>query len=133
MALAFFDSAKVMAMVDAKRRRALSKFGAFVRRKARSSIRKRKKLSEPGSPPSSHVGTLKNLIYFAYDTSRNSVVVGPTPFRGKAVAPALLERGGSSSQRTKSGRARSTQYRARPFMKPAYEAELPKFLDLFRG
>jgi len=63
----FFDSPKVVRAVDRTTRRVLSKFGAFVRRTARSSIRKRKRISEPGSPPSSHSGLLKKFIFFGYD------------------------------------------------------------------
>ena len=39
----FFDSKKVRRSVDRATRRVLSRFGSFVRRTARSSIRKRKK------------------------------------------------------------------------------------------
>jgi hypothetical protein len=38
----FFDRAKVKNAVDAGTRRVLSRFGAFVRTRARTSIRKRK-------------------------------------------------------------------------------------------
>ena len=48
----FFDRAKVKNAVDKGVRKVLSKFGAFVRRTARSSIRKRKRVSAPGEPPS---------------------------------------------------------------------------------
>src|SRR5690606_6172596 len=49
----FFDRKAVTSRVDKATRKVLSRFGAFVRRTARSSIRKRKKTSQPGSPPSS--------------------------------------------------------------------------------
>lgn len=52
----FFDRKAVLAAVDKATLRVLSKFGAFVRRRAKSSIRKRKKASPPGQPPSSHSG-----------------------------------------------------------------------------
>lgn len=136
---AFFDAKKVTDMVEKKKLKALAKFGAFVRRRAKSSIRKRKRTSEPGSPPSSHIGTLKNLIYFAYDAASGTTVVGPIPFGGKAVAPALLEHGGSISggalKQNKIGsvrKPRTLNYRPRPFMVPALEAELPKFAGLFK-
>ncbi len=92
----FFDSGKVLAAMEKKERRALSKFGAFVRTRARSSIRKRRKPSSPGSPPSSHVGTLKKLLFFSYDSKNKSVVVGPVPLESSrlAVVPRLLEEGG---------------------------------------
>lgn len=88
----FFDAPKIVRSVDAATRKVLSKFGAYVRTAARSSIRTRKKVSEPGSPPSSHTGLLKKFIYFGYDESRQSVVVGPTRL-GSGVVPERLEYG----------------------------------------
>src|SRR4051812_25246821 len=90
----FFDRGKVLAAADAATRRVLSKFGAFVRQRARSSIRSRKKVSAPGGPPSSHVGTLKQSILFGYDAARKSVVIGPVAFRGSGMGAAALEEGG---------------------------------------
>lgn len=125
---AFFDTKAVRDAVDAGTRKALSKFGAFVRQRARSSIRTRKKSSPPGQPPSSHEGSLKRLIFFAYDAEKKTVVIGPVPFRTGA-APALLEYGGAVPR--KSGRPK--RYRGNPFMAPAAAAEVPKFADLLRG
>ena len=73
----FFDSQRVMQAVDAAKRTNLSKQGAFVRTAARSSIRKRKRISEPGQPPSSHTGLLRDFIFFAYEPFTQSVVIGP--------------------------------------------------------
>jgi len=73
----FFNSDAVKAAVDAATRRVLSKLGAFVRTAAKSSIRKRKRPSKPGKPPSSHQGDLRTFIYFGYDTRKQSVVIGP--------------------------------------------------------
>jgi hypothetical protein len=128
----FFDADAVKKKLDAGIRRVLSKAGAFVRTRARSSIRKRKKVSDPGQPPSSHEGSLKRLIFFAYDAGAQSVVTGPVRF-GKGTAPQLLEFGGDALRVYKSGRSKRQRYRARPFMKPAGEAELPKFRDLLRN
>ena len=76
----FFDKPGVVAMVERKERKALSRVGAFIRRRARSSIRRRKKVSQPGDPPSAHsrsaTATLKN-IQFYYDKDAKSVIVGP--------------------------------------------------------
>jgi hypothetical protein len=73
----FFDAPKIVAAVDRATRQVLSKFGAYVRTAARSSIRKRRRISEAGSPPSSHTGILKRFLYFGYDPERESVVIGP--------------------------------------------------------
>ena len=47
---AFFDRAGVLAATTATERAVLSRFGAFVRQRARTSIRSRKTTSRPGSP-----------------------------------------------------------------------------------
>ena len=128
----FFDTAKVKKAVSSGTRKVLSKFGAFVRTAARHSIRKRKAVSEPGQPPSSHVGLLRKLIYFGYDPSRKSVVIGPTPLHGTAEAPPLLEYGGRARRRGRKGRNVMASYRARPFMGPAFEREKPKLPAMWR-
>ena len=122
----FFDSKKVLSAVDRGTRKVLSKFGAFVRTTARHSIRKRKAISEPGRPPSSHTGHLKRLIFFGYDTGRRSVVIGPTPFRGPAEVPGLLEYGGRAVRPDRKGKKVLATYRPRPFMGPAFDREKPK-------
>ena len=102
----FFDSKPVLDAVDKATRKVFSKFGAFVRTRAKSSIRPRKAPSAPGSPPSSHTGILKRFIYFGYDANTHSVVIGPAATNqvgfdtklsgGTETIPELLERGGSA-------------------------------------
>jgi hypothetical protein len=130
------DAPKVMRSVDAATRRVLSRFGAFVRTAAKSSIRKRRRESEPGQPPSSHTGLLRRFIYFGYDSTKRSVVIGPTLLNkegGESVLSAL-EHGGETVISTlyKSGRNKHLNKRVRvtiavrPFMAPALKQELPK-------
>jgi hypothetical protein len=109
----------------------LSKFGAFVRQRARTSIRKRKGTSPPGQPPYSHVGLLRKFILFAYDQDRKSVVIGPTLTKEESEAPRLLEHGGNTEMEVR-GKARRVRYRPRTFMGPAFEAEKPKLPALWR-
>ena len=126
----FFDRKAVTGAVDKAARKVLSRFGAFVRRGAKSSIRKRKRVSSPGEPPSSHAGLLKRLIYFGYDRQRRSVVIGPQRLNQKTGdAPEALEYGGTStvveglrSRRKK----RHVRIRARPYMGPSFQKEKPK-------
>ena len=127
----FFDRPAVTSAVDRAERKVLSRFGAFVRRGARSSIRKRKSISQPGSPPSSHVGLLKNTIFFVYEPNRSNVVIGPLLLNKGTDAPALLEHGGTVNRRRRRKRVRMT-YRARPFMGPAFEREKPKLPAMWR-
>jgi hypothetical protein len=124
----FFDRAAVKSAVDRATIRVLSRFGAFVRTRARSSIRKRKAVSQPGQPPSSHIGTLKRFIFFSYESTKRSVVIGPTPIAGGGEAPELLEHGGTSVFVPPRGHRRArANYRPRPFMTPAF-AEVQKNL-----
>lgn len=90
----FFDRAVVIKAMSKATLRALSKAGAFIRTRARSSMRRRKRASTPGTPPSAHGGAqLKTLLFFSFDPSTKSVVVGPVPF-ARGEAPNLNEFGG---------------------------------------
>lgn len=71
------NSDKVMKMVNAKTRRALSRAGGYLRTTAKRSIKNRAGASPPGSPPHSHSGLLKNFIFYRYDPGSKSVFVGP--------------------------------------------------------
>ena len=134
----FFDTKAVRSKVDAATRRVLSRFGAFVRRTARSSIRKRKRISRPGTPPSSHTGLLKKFIFFGYDAQKRSVVIGPARLSqaGRGQAPHLLECGGLLRQGfAGQGPKRITKkarIRPRPFMGPAFEKEQPQLPAMWR-
>jgi hypothetical protein len=93
----FFDRAKVKRSVDAATRRVLSKFGAFVRTRAKTSIRKKKGTSPPGSPPYSHTGLCGS-------SSCSPTTRAPQVGRhrsdadegGESQAPRLLEHGGEA-------------------------------------
>ena len=113
-------------------RKQLYKAGAFVRRRAKSMIRKRKRISEPGEPPSSHTGHFRRRILFAFDDNTRSVVIGPTLRDANSDVPSLIERGGTVVRRTADGRVRRFDYEARPVMGPAGEAEAAEsFPDLW--
>lgn len=140
----FFDRAYVQNVLGKESAKALGKAGAFVQRRARSSLRRRKKTSAPGTPPSAHSGdnvaTLKN-IWFALDPRSLSVVVGPLKLNhlvdnSAGTVPALHEFGGTARlrgrvRRGQKPRLRTARYPARPFMGPALEAEAPKFPSLW--
>jgi hypothetical protein len=132
----FFDSKAVVGAVDRAERRVLSKFGAYVRRTARSSIRTRKRMSRPGEPPTNRTGMLKRFIFFGYDRMRASVVIGPMRLNSKrGDAPEALEHGGSSivtAYRRKRVVRKRMNIRARPFMGPALAKEQPKLPDMWR-
>ncbi len=143
----FFDRKAVLDAADKGAVRALSKFGAYVRTRARSSIKKAPKreatikkrglvrsggdvISAPGQPPVGHTGLLRDHIYFAYDDSSKSVVIGPAPAGNSGgVGARALEQGGLSRSAT----GKALHIRARPFMRPAFDAELPRAAVYFKG
>lgn len=128
----FFDTPKVKRAVNRAKRRALSRAGAFIRRRAQTSMRRRRGSAPPGKPPHAHEGSLRRLLFFAYDPSADSVVVGPLGFR-RSTIPASLEFGGKETvtrRRTlKSGKrvieSKRVRIGARPYMGPALKKELP--------
>ena len=130
----FFDRPAVIRAVGKAKAAVLSKFGAYVRRSARSSIRpggKKGAVSKPGEPPRSHVGWLREFIQFAWDSRKQSVVVGPARFAGATSAghaPGTLERGGPVllTSRSRKGRVRQRTVRIapRPYMGPALKTNL---------
>ncbi len=124
----FFDRQTVVRAVDKAKRLALSKAGAFIRITARHSIRTRKGSAPPGTPPHSHTGLLKRFIFFGYDPTTESVVVGPARINRTTDAPHTLEFGGTTAvERRRKGkvRARKVRIAPRPFMGPALEKERP--------
>ena len=101
---AFFDRKVVMNAIARETRRAISRSLAFVRTRQRSMLRRRKRVSDPGKPPSVHsrdpVATIKNIL-FAYDERTKSGVVGMVQVNGRRARidsgqelPNLLEFGG---------------------------------------
>lgn len=155
----FFDRQAVIRDLDRRERAALIRIGSFVRTRARSLIRSRKrkpkrgrpaKLSQQGEPPISwQKPGLKNIL-FHYDSREKSVVIGPVQFNHGQDVPGLLELGGMN-RITESRyydrrmpwhpgewqngpvetRQRSVNIEARPFMGPALEKEQDTILDAF--
>lgn len=102
----FFDREVVKKSADKGILKSLARAGAFVRTAAKTSLKRRKKPSPPGSPPSVHskdaVANLKN-IWFA-KTGPYEVVVGPVGLNqrdelngnsGTGIIPPLHEFGGT--------------------------------------
>jgi len=131
----FFDRPTVRRAVDPAKRRALSRGGAFVRQRAKTSMRRRRGTSRPGRPPYAHEGSLRRLIFFGYDRRTESVVVGPVGFR-RGDVPNVLEFGGRTTvvrrRRGKRSRRRVC-VAARPYMRPALEKEAAKLPKVWRN
>lgn len=108
----FFDKKVIQDAAGRGTAKALSRFGAVVRRTAQTGMRYRKGASKPGEPPSAHKSgrlaalkklgrakhngaLLRELLFFAYDPKSKSVVVGPEGFKTRGTPiPALHEFGG---------------------------------------
>lgn len=164
---AFFDRTAVKERANKMKFNAMKRFGAYVRRAAQYSLRYAKPgvHSEPGKPPKVHttanftrvkvnkrtgksirkaVSPLRELIFFAYDRVRDSVLVGPVGFKTKNREPAtqVLEKGGTIlvtrrrgfrlGRRVPAVRTPMT-LKPRPYMMPAAIAGVSKFPELFRG
>lgn len=115
----FFDSEAILRAMDRATAKALSRFGAFVRQRARTSIRYRQAPSASGQPPSAHrtmrraktshrtgvtkvqtVSPLREFIFFAFERATETVVIGPALLNGarrnrSQTVPETLEYGGA--------------------------------------
>lgn len=127
----FFDREHVQRSMAAHARKALSMFGAFVKQRAKTSIRKRKGPSPPGRPPHSQRGILRKSIHFAYDRSAQSVVIGPVGFSARAEVTPLFEYGGIGRKRGYN--KRPPRYEPRPYMHPAFEKEKPNLAEMWKN
>ncbi|VTR92817.1 Uncharacterized protein OS=Isosphaera pallida (strain ATCC 43644 / DSM 9630 / IS1B) GN=Isop_2430 PE=4 SV=1 [Gemmata massiliana] len=143
----FFDTKAVMAAAKNEYRKTASRFGAYTRTRMKSSLRYKPGKSKPGHPPHVHrsrskytrpkkatdgttvrrqVSPLKELIFFAFDHETQSVVIGPVKFGTAAdvKVPGLLEKGGAGTFKAgRSGERKRGVWSARPFVKPAGDAE----------
>lgn len=147
----FLDRAKVMAAVERAKLRVLNRAGSMTRITMRRMIRKRKGHSAAGSPPHSHgQHLLRNKIFYGYDSSADSVVIGPEKLAIKGNVPEVLEFGGSvdvKESRLSGGRwmqsrfvkdrdgrperVRKVDQEPRPFAAPSLEAIRPKLAGLW--
>lgn len=75
------------------------------------------KHSAPGEPPRYIEGSLRRLIFFAYESDSRSVVIGPVGF-SNSTAPRVLEYGGVNRHGKKVS--------PRPYMAPALDKAQPR-------
>ena len=119
----FFNNRKVLRLLDKKTHAALGRFGKYVRKVAKNSIRpvgKKGTPSQPGQPPKSRKGLLKNFIFYGFDRAKRSVVIGPQKIYGiKGKTPNVLEYGGNIKSK-KNKHITSSKVSARPYMGPAF-------------
>lgn len=128
---AFFDREAVAAAVSRGRRRALSRSGGLVRRIARNSMRKRRRASRPGEPPSVRSGELRRLLFFSYEPAAETVIVGPAAFARRTGAPKALEFGGRQPRPRYWRGSGPVRIAPRPFMAPAMRTASPSIPAFF--
>lgn len=147
----FFDAEAVTGALAPEVKKALSKFGASVRTRAKSSLKYGTGTAAPGKPPVVHTtraftrkrtkkgvttqqaaSPLRELIFFGYDADEQSVVIGPALGGPQTGAPRALEEGGSAAG-SAAGLPGAKPVRPHPYMGPAFKAELAKVGDDFRN
>lgn len=119
----FFNRDLVIEAVDKATRKNMAKSGAMLRRVMQTSMRYGKKPSQAGEPPRAHREgrgpLLRKLLFFSYDPSTASVVVGPEKLPGApGDAPRLQNEGGTVQRRVfvkKAGSRKATKAQAEAF------------------
>lgn len=114
----FFDRAAVKEALGQAVAAGMAKGGRYIQKTARNSMKKKRGASPPGKPPNVHVGTLKKLLTFAFDSSTQTMVIGPYGL-GKAKVPGVLEFGGGNIEK-------------RPYMRPARDKVPPHMMQAIK-
>lgn len=133
----FFDTKKIERAVKRGIRNSLSYFASYTRKAAQWSIKKRNKPSEPGQPPSSHTGVLKDFIFYWLDKTQGVALIGPvvtskSPY-GEITVPQILEEGGTVVRAVKGkNELEVITIAARPYMGPAFEKAKAKLPNIWK-
>lgn len=150
----YFDSRLITAKVAEANRQIFNRFGGYVRKVAKRSIKQAPKIdvatgkqlgrgrrragivtrdaiAAPGKPPYAHIGVVGRMLSYAYDDSTHSEVIGPELY-GKGTLKQLEEGGeitiGPSGRR----KSRRATLRAHPFMVPAFMLGLQQLPGWYR-
>lgn len=134
-----FDADNLRSQFDKRTRRNIAYAAGIVRRTASRSMRRRKKHSAPGTPPSKRRGDFAKSIRYELDTSARVARIGPTANKylnkahefGGIFTGAQLKGDRTRSSNTKGSRQQDKQkkrYPARPYMGPALQKSLPDIL-----
>lgn len=115
-ARSFFDAKPVQRKANDGSIKALGHAAAAIRLTARRSIKRSPTYSDPGKPPHTRRGLLREAVLYAVERDAVRAVIGPT----------YEKVGTSASAHEFGGRYRGDRYPARPFMGPALEAIRPR-------
>ncbi len=148
----YFDGALIQTKVAEANRRVFGRFGGYVRKVAKTSIKKapkidvvtgqrlgpgrRKKgvvtrdaIADVGKPPYAHLGTIGQMLFYAVEPE--SVVIGPE--RAKAGTLRALEEGGEITIGPKGRRkGRQVTLGKHPFMQPAFQLGLGQLMEWYK-
>lgn len=149
----FFDRAAVMNAVGAAKVRIFNDYGRAVRAGAQRSLKYADGPSAAGQPPHAHksrtrtrtskstgktrtrsVSFLREFLFYKYDKSTESVVIGPERLDSTVDPRSLpaLEYGGPSTI-LDHGKRKNVTIAAHPFMHPAAAAEAPGLPERWRN
>ena len=124
-----FQPEKVLRKLSQEDKRAMFRIGAYARKVARSSIKRRGKrtrlgASKAGTPPHTKFGALKNAIRFWAE--ERSVIIGPARSAIGQVG-AIHEHGEKAKVKSYNPEQMNlASYPKRPFMKPAMDETLQR-------
>jgi phage gpG-like protein len=116
-----FNSLSVERKVKDGNIQALNHAAAAIRLTARRSIRRSDKCSDPGTPPNTRKGQLREAILYAVEKENASAVIGPT-YEAVGLSATAHEFGGMYM---------GSHFPIRAFMGPALEAIRPRLPDFW--
>ncbi len=102
--------------------KSLGHIGGYCRRVMRNSIKEGSGHAPMNSPPLSHMGLLKDFIYYAVDKADLTVTIGPAKINRPGRTPEVLEYGGPSTIKVGFGaneHLEDVYIPARPYARPA--------------
>ena len=112
----FFDAKGVQRKANDGSIKALGHAAGAIRLTARRSIKRSPAYSDPGTPPHTRRGLLREAILYAVEKDAQRALIGPT----------YEMAGTSGSAHEFGGRYRGDEYPKRSFMGPALEAIRPR-------
>ncbi len=137
---AFIDRRGVGDALDKKERRVMARAGAYAMSIMRNGMRRRKGPGSVGGYPNAHSGELRKLIFFNYDVSQGSVLIGPLRLGSQPkwlpgniqTVPQLLNEGGTV-QRTVHRKQRTFRYKPRPFVDLTLDKAAANLVEIYKN
>ena len=133
------ESKRLLERMSSSARKALTEQGRYLRTVAQRSISTKGGVSQPGHPPRSITGLLRDFLLWKYDPVSASVVVGPALLTGvknhlNPTIPEILESGGTEIATVKRGKEwkkMQVTIAPRPYMAPALVRSQAKLNEIW--